>query len=361
MYNIHLLPASFGDSILIEYGKDNDPHYILIDGGPYYMYDEIMDAIREVAPELKTLDLLVVTHIDIDHIDGIVKMLNQRELPFEIKDIWFNGWEQLPESDILGGIQGEYLGELIKLKAIPHNVAFDGKPVSIEEAEDVIELESGLKLTLLSPNNKALAKLRDDWEETVQEAGLEMGDTIAILEKLETDHRYDEEEEEDDILGDLDIDELAESDPRGDKSAANGSSIAFIAEYEGKRCLFAGDAHSEKIKEVLEERELLDANGKLKLDVWKLSHHGSRKSTLDFLMEMIECKRFLVSSDGKRYKHPDAETMAKLIKINGPDLEFYFNHHSKYADIWLDPELADEHRFKSFFPEVGKKGIHVRL
>ena len=361
MYNIHLLPASFGDSILIEYGKANDPHYILIDGGPYFVYDEIMDALKEVAPELKTIDLLVVTHIDIDHIDGIVKLLNSDELPFGIKDIWFNGWEQLPESDVLGGIQGEYLGELIKSKDIPHNLAFEGKPIAIDELEDVIEFDTGLKLTLLSPNKKALSKLRDEWEKTVREAGLEMSDTVAILEKLREDHRYEDEEEEEDILGDMDIEELAARDPRGDKSAANGSSIAFIAEYEGKRCLFAGDAHSDKLKDALEERMLLDTNGKLKLDVWKLAHHGSRKSTLDYLMEMIDCKRFLISSDGKRYHHPDAETLAKLIKINGPELEFHFNHRSAFAEKWEDPDLEKEFKYKPFYPSAGKKGISIRL
>ena len=60
MYKIHLLPATFGDSILIEYGSD-EPHYILIDGGPYYVFDDIMKAIRDIAPGMKKLELVVAT------------------------------------------------------------------------------------------------------------------------------------------------------------------------------------------------------------------------------------------------------------------------------------------------------------
>ena len=84
MYNIHLLPASFGDSILIEYGTTS-PKYILIDGGPYFAVDEVLKDIKRIAPHLTELELLVVTHIDIDHIDGIVAILNQPVVPFKVK------------------------------------------------------------------------------------------------------------------------------------------------------------------------------------------------------------------------------------------------------------------------------------
>ena len=56
-----------------------------------------MSAIRTIAPKLKELELLVVTHVDIDHIDGTVKMLNQSKLPYKIKEVWFNGWKQIEE------------------------------------------------------------------------------------------------------------------------------------------------------------------------------------------------------------------------------------------------------------------------
>lgn len=92
MYNVHLLPAAYGDSILIEYGK-TESQYVLIDGGVYYNFEELVQAIKQVAPELKRLELLVITHIDTDHIDGILTILNKEDIPFIVKDIWFNGFQ----------------------------------------------------------------------------------------------------------------------------------------------------------------------------------------------------------------------------------------------------------------------------
>jgi hypothetical protein len=47
----------------------------------------------------------------------------------------------------------------------------------------------------------------------------------------------------DDILG-FDIDVLASAKYARDRAEANGGIIAFIAELDGKRILFAADAHS---------------------------------------------------------------------------------------------------------------------
>ena len=68
MFNIHMLPASFGDSMLIEYGPKGKQKYILIDGGPYYQFDEIVTVLKEKVPFMKEIELLVITHVDIDHI-----------------------------------------------------------------------------------------------------------------------------------------------------------------------------------------------------------------------------------------------------------------------------------------------------
>src|SRR5688500_500725 len=138
MYTIHLLPAAFGDSILIEYGRKDEPHYILIDGGPYYNFANILAAIREIAPRLTTLELLVITHIDIDHIDGTITLLNQNDPPFIIKEVWFNGYKELTQlkessvDDLLGPLQGEYLSNLIIEKKLTHNITgFNGRAVCV--------------------------------------------------------------------------------------------------------------------------------------------------------------------------------------------------------------------------------------
>lgn len=358
MYNIHLLPASFGDSILIEYGTEKEKHYILIDGGPYYAFNDIMEAIRRIAPEMKVLDLLIATHIDIDHIDGVIRLLNQESPPFEIKEVWFNGYKQLREtehSDTLGELQSEYLSLLIKEKQLPHNLFFGGGAVAVNDYQTlpVISLPGGMELCLLSPGREALEKLAAAWTSEI----IDIENEAALKARLSKDWRYD-----DYLLGDkFDIPDLQNAQPDGDKSVANCSSIAFIGRYEGKSCLFAGDATSESLLKAINpmlEKADLDA---LKLDAWKLAHHGSRKSTLEILMRKISCKKALFSSDGKRYHHPEPETLAKLLKYN-QELEFYFNYHSEYNRKWDDDQLKEQYHYRTYYPAVKNiNGITISL
>jgi beta-lactamase superfamily II metal-dependent hydrolase len=355
MYNIHLLPAAFGDSILIEYGPQGHPHFILIDGGPYYNFEDLRSALQKAAPDLRELELLVITHIDIDHIDGTVKLLNQSSLPFTIKEVWFNGRDQLAEAsgsagdDTLGSLQGEYLTKLIKAKGLPHNALFDGKAICIHDYSKLPEvtLPGGLQITLLSPGAAALTALIPVWDEELEGKDVE--------EKWEKDHRYA------DTLGNH-IEELQETEPVADKGAANSSSIAFIARYEGKSCLFAADAPSDTLLAAIDP--MLDTSGedRLKVDAWKLAHHGSKKSTLDRIMEKIDCKEILVSSNGKRYKHPDEAVIAKLLQHNGPDLTFYFNYRTSFNEMWDKEDLKSTYNYKAIYPEDGKPpGITIHL
>lgn len=356
MYKIHLLPAGFGDSILVEYGKD-EPHYILIDGGPYHVYPELIKAIKRVAPAMKEIELLVVTHVDIDHIDGIVVMLNQQILPYTIRQIWFNGRDELQKvTDLLGGIQGEYLSVLINKLAIPHNISFDSNVCVVTDPKrpPVVKLKGGMEIRLLNPGVEALKKLLPVWDKDLAR----LGEAEDMASKLETDHRYGQD---DDLLGGLSIKKMQNLEINGDKSEANGSSIAFIGTYEGKSCLFAGDAFTDYLLPAVEIMLAESGEDRLELDAWKLAHHGSKKSTLDALMQKIQCKKILISSDGKRYKHPDQACIAKLLKHNGPDLTLYFNFLTEFTEFWDDEDMKSDHGYETVFPEPGTSGITIEL
>ena len=359
MYNIHLLPASFGDSILIEYGDPETPHYILIDGGPFFAFENIDKVLRTQYPKLKKIELLVVSHVDIDHIDGIVVMLNQEKLPYEIGEIWFNGYNELAavtSGDELGAKQGEYLSTLITELDLKHNQAFDG-PVLIDGGHlPEIKLDGGMVLTLVSPTKESLSELKEEWEETMEKAGLVSGDAVGALERLKEDKRY--VYEPDDVLGDPDFDDLLAEKHKIDKSPANRSSIGFLATYGGKTCLFAGDTPSDLVIESIEKMEDPES---LSLDAWKLAHHGSKKSTHPRLMEIIDCKKMLVSSDGKRYRHPDPEVIAKLIDKKGPGVELYFNYKTQYNDYWDKEKYKERHEYNAFFSDDGESGIKISL
>lgn len=357
MYNIHLLPALFGDSILIEYGTKAKPSYILIDGGPYYGFKDLMKGLKKVAPKIKELELLIITHIDIDHIDGIVTLLNQEPLPFAIKEVWFNGFEQLKSVDtgLLAALQGEYLTKLIQKKKLPHNKAFSGKAVVVNDYAKlpVIKLPGGMSLTLLSPGKQALLDLKLTWKKEIAEIEKE----ASIAERWKKEKRYPQLAPG--LLG-FNIASLQKATVTPDKSVANQSSIAFIGTYGGKSCLFAGDATSDNLLLAIDPLLKKTKKEKLKVDIWKLAHHGSKKSNLVSLMEKVDTQHMMVSSDGSRYHHPDPECIAKLIGANEGGLHFYFNYRSKDNEGWDDTKLKKKHAYTTHYPADGD-GITVVL
>lgn len=349
MFNIHLLPASFGDSLLIEYGPEGKEKYILIDGGPYYQFDEIMGVLKDKVPNMKEIELLVITHVDIDHIDGVIRLINHDPPLFDIKQVWFNNYDDLsydePE-DLLGGVQGEYLGALVKNAGLNKNA----KPITIHRSKSELEIDGGMVLTVVNPTQKSLAELVKDWDAHLEKQNI-AHDEKEIWEALNGDSRY--EPLPADLLGDDDdtIEGWAEKETKEDKSAANRSSIAFIASYDGRTCLMSADATSENLKENLTELDLFDEFDTLNVDAWKLSHHGSKKSTQAYLTKMIQTKKVLISSDGKRYRHPDKETIAKLLTHQEEELDIYFNYTSEYNKDWATMDLGDDYKANFHYPD----------
>ena len=75
IFRIKLLPALHGDCIWIEYGEEGSISRVLIDGGPVGAHAALRAELGRLPAEKRTFELLVVTHIDADHIDGIVKLI----------------------------------------------------------------------------------------------------------------------------------------------------------------------------------------------------------------------------------------------------------------------------------------------
>jgi beta-lactamase superfamily II metal-dependent hydrolase len=366
MYNIHLLPAAFGDSILIEYGEPGREHYILIDGGPYYVFQDILSAIKKIAPRLTELELLVVTHIDIDHIDGIVRLLNQMPLPFDIREIWFNGYNELQKlrdnnprkDDLLGYLQAEYLSDLIRQHRICHNVAFDHHAICVPDFDNPPkrQLRGGMMLTLLSPGVDDLLDLATKWKDEIAKIGGKKGVQSRWMEET----RYASLPP--DLLGAEFVDGLATLEEIADRSMANRSSIAFLASYGNKTCLMAGDTPSDKLLRSIDP--LLQRTGKqrLSIDAWKLAHHGSKKSTHQNLMEKIDCQKIFISTDGKRYGHPDAACIQQLLKGHSSDLHLFFNYRSEHNSEWDNETLKNKYNYRTSYPgQAGETGITVEI
>jgi hypothetical protein len=357
MLSIEMLPAAYGDCLWIEYGDERRPHRVLIDAGVVATYDVLRARILALPADQRRFDLLIVSHIDSDHIDGVLPLLRDAALGLEFDDIWFNGWEQV--SDTLGPVQGEYLSALLHDPGRRWNQAFGGGPVIVPDAGllPTTTLPGGMKLTLLSPTRKQLERLAPVWERVVIAAGLTPGDTEAALAALAEDRRY----EPDALGGRPDVERLAETEFRSDAAPANGSSIAVLAEYDEKTLLLAADAYATVMEASL--RRVLAARGQERLVVHavKLSHHGSVGNTSRALIDLLECRRFLVSTNGAKFGHPNPEAIARCVVDKRAGTEIHFNYASDETRPWGDRTLEQRWRYRAVYPTTAAGGLAVTV
>ncbi len=99
MFRLEMLPARCGDCLLLEYGPPGASRLVVIDGGlgetAAVLWNRLEGLRHERGAETLEIELLVVTHIDNDHIVGIIALLKAAHPTLMIHDIWFNGRHQL--------------------------------------------------------------------------------------------------------------------------------------------------------------------------------------------------------------------------------------------------------------------------
>jgi beta-lactamase superfamily II metal-dependent hydrolase len=381
MFKIEMLPAGHGDSLLISYGEAGSPHYILIDGGPYYFFADkskkklgkrqsLSRRLNELIADSAKLELMVLTHIDADHIDGLVKWIGNHPGDLAIDDIWFNGRHHL-EPGWLGVPAGEFFAKLITAYDLPWNEKFEGEAVVTQPDQLVAkQLDGGMKLTILSPSAKDLEALREEWDDELEKEGLDTDDMQAIFDRLEENKRLRPDQMPTGWLGEeIDVEELADSPFEEDDTAPNGSSIAFLAEFEGKAALFTGDAHPSTLVTGLEQILRKRGLSRLPVDVLKIPHHGSKFNTNRELLDLLECQRYLISTNGSFFRHPDQEAVARVLKYGAKaysDNSFEkavigFNYRTKRVKVWDDPELKLRYGYEAVYPEESGEPLIIDL
>jgi len=380
---IELLPALNGDCILVEYLP---AHFILIDGGYVDTYQKnLLPRLKEIAAQGGTLDLLVVTHIDSDHISGVVKLLEEDEVPVPIGSIWYNGYRHVQsnvkvstDTEIfvhrsisketqkevnkpISAKQGCTLSTLIMQKGLAWNKPANG---GVIKAPLSIPIGAGI-MHVLSPNDSDIDDLNSFWKKRLIKDGLlskahsnEFWDDAFefSLSKEKPEFHFHEKK----VSKSYDLLKITGEQYTPDTSATNGSSISFVLELEGKRVLFLGDSHSETIEESL---ELLygKENKPYRFDAVKLSHHGSYNNNSPKLFSMIACDKWLISTNGDTYNHPDMPTLAYIITQDaGRSKELYFNYRLPVCEELVKDEYHNDYQFEVIIPN-GDKGLTVMV
>ena len=373
VFRIKSLPALNGDCIWIEYGEENTVSRVLIDGGPLGAYAVLRAEIEQLPLEQRTFELLVVTHIDADHIDGIVKLMRHPELGVKFQEVWFNGWPQLATLPTLapategaadegrGPVSGSYLDHLLIRGGEACNVRFRKRAVCVADdgALPRVRLAGGLELTLLSPTVEKLRDLRTTWRQAFTKLGREPGDADFVQSKLDKDKRFRGDEGAAPAVP-VGLDEAAALAQDLDDAVANGSSIAFVAEYAGQRCALLGDAHAPLIEKSFRRMASARDEPKLRLAAVKLSHHGSKGNTTPGLMRAIDCRSYLVSTDGSIFHHPDDQAIQCVVAYAKP-ARLFFNYQSERTIGWSNAGPGARGDYTTQYPAHSGEGLEIDL
>ena len=362
-FRIEMLPARHGDALWIEYGTADRTRRILIDGGPLHAYADLSARLEQLPPGDQGVELVVISHVDTDHIEGLIRMMAEPEMrwPIAPEEIWFNGWRHIEEANTLGGREGEFLSALIHRRAVDiWNTSFDGKAVCTGKlADDVVELADGMRLTLVSPNAKALARLKRDWLKSVDKWEIDPGDLDDAWDQLVEENKFHPDSEL--TLGPDDLSQELLSLLKGrDSSTANRSSIAFLAEFAGKSCLFLADAHPRVVCESLRQQGY-SKEQPLKVNALKMSHHGSKNNITKELLELVDAKHYLVSTNGDKFKHPDSEAIEAVIEGSRRRPTLWFNYLSDFNAAWKEKSREPCAKFRTKYPLGGSSGILVKI
>lgn len=335
MLTLQLLPAREGDAIWVRWGSPDAPYQMLIDMGTQETGTELRERISTLPEDQRSFELIVVTHIDRDHIGGLLSCLVDAEpLPgFTAKDFWFNGFAHLDglkpqgEFESMGAVQGERLSHWLGKQN--WNKLFAGGPVCCESNLPLPhrDFEGGMRLTVLGPTSRRLSELKSVWRKEVEAALKKTQQSTAGegLERMGTSSPRTLENK-------AALAHLAEQQLARDNSPANASSIALLLEYQDTRILLAGDAFSTDLKESV---QLISPGQPLELTAFKVPHHGSRRNLCKALIESVNCRCWLISTDGSRFQHPDDQAVARiLIHSKHRPATVGFNVRSEFNEKW---------------------------
>lgn len=360
-FKLTMFPASEGDCLLLSWGDQRSLCHALTDLGRKGDYK----ALRPIFTELEEIELFTITHIDADHIEGAVPLFMESEPPFTPRQTWFNAYYQLGlanarlqagEREALGAVQAEKVSAGLIAFKWPWNTSFASGIVSAnsDEAASPIALKGGLTLLILSPTDSKLARLIPKWDAELAKANLRTTDPDVVEAALAEGREA--------LGGDgLNVEALAKKPFVIDRAEANGAAIAFLARYRGKNVLMGADAHPDVLEASLRALGASE-EAPLKVDCFKLPHHGSKSNLSPKLLSILDCSRFAISTNGKRFNHPDPESIARILK-NDPirPKELIFNFRQERTELWENPQLMRKYNYKCIFPEEEGTGVEIRI
>ena len=354
IFRMHVVAAGHGDCLWIEYGDAQSPQRILVDAGTVGTSKRVklkLDAVRGASP---SHELFLVTHIDADHIGGALALLKDAQTAAQFKEIWFNGRSHLEAAkkmEPFGAVQGEKLSKSILDNGVAWNTSVGNAPLMREVGKTLISCPMGAAVvTVLTPTAKELVVLSGKWDEEIKKAGL-APDVKAEVQAKKTVSGIE-------AFGGVDVAGLAQEAVPEDAAPANGSSVSTLVEFKGKRMLLGADAHPSVLLAGVRQ---LQPEGRLKVDVFKLPHHGSSANVTSALLDAIDTDVVVFSSNGAYFQHPDQAAVARvLVRYKEQGVRLVFNYRSDFNKMWDSDSLRRDWNYTSTFG-TGQEGVMLEL
>ena len=349
-FALDALSARKGDALVLRWGTGAAPHLALIDGGPATVYaNAVQPHLQALAgtdpagtPLPVVLRLVIVSHVDDDHIRGILDLttaigIAQRtasNVPATIVEAWHNAFAdmefleefadqpelqkairevaaapsalqaasgtapgQRPSPTLTAGAQSVTQGSeldrvLTKMASVGRNAAFADRAHYVRDGPGIAV--DGLEVAVLAPNAALLRALREHWKKERRKAlARQVAKARAGVAALAA--AFD------------------------DESIPNQSSIVLLVEFKGKSMLLTGDARGDHIIDAVKARSG-PGRGRgagrgrpLHVDLLKVPHHGSAHSNGPELFEAVTADHYVISGNGE-HGNPHADALRALFE-----------------------------------------------
>ena len=364
--NLNVLQAAYGDCMILKSGSQsessrNNSHHFLIDGGPASTYNAgLKEELQKIREKGGRVDSLIVSHVDNDHINGLLKLMQDLSLQktsnkrwtIEIDALWYNAFSRTIGQRIEGRLrdlfrntrtvfktrsraqmtvrgirEGHDLYQYAHELGIEINPQFNNDTIIVTDKPK--ELKFGnLKFLVIGPTRKNLEDLRKQW--------LDWLDKHEKALKTRVDYR-------------LAI--------QADKSIPNLSSIMFLAKEKDNTILFTGDGLGEHVIYGLKQARLLGSSRSVHVNILKLPHHGSdRNITRDFFTN-VTADKYLISANG-RDDNPSFLTLswiAETAKEQHRQVEIILTNSTPNVERFVKKYPKYEYGYKL---KLMKKGLH---
>ena len=107
MLKLIVVQAEFGDCLLLQSSDGSNSISILIDGGPSQTYEKNLKPTLDTVLSSKNLDLVILSHIDNDHVLGLLDLFEAIKSEKEsggnevlkVSGLWHNSFSDLIRSN----------------------------------------------------------------------------------------------------------------------------------------------------------------------------------------------------------------------------------------------------------------------